>query len=236
MNILIDYSNYILNNNNQLDVIFYKSDEAIAVQCTCTWDQCKYRQLKTFDTIAEGRQYFAELTNTIISDESINSFGTINKQWYQQWDWIKIDSNGRPITYHLQTIEFECGTVHYKFRFNDDGSIDPNTVIIDRRFLLDSTAVPLIAELASLKYQYQVQGFIEKMFRDRQIRKICKLLRGHVKRVFKVGTKIVDSRPMKDCDLIVNAVVNDILTYDSLELMFLQTSVLINPNFSSKIH
>ena len=103
-------------------------------------------------------------------------------------------------------------------------------------FLNESVGVPLITELASLKYGYQLKGYIDKLFLNRQISKIYKLLDGHIRRAVKVGSKIIGSKPMKDIDRIANGIVNDILTYESLEVMFITTSVLINPNFSVKIH
>lgn len=236
MKTLIDYSNYILKDNNQIDVIFYKDDDGLVVEATCTREQCKYRGIRTFETVPQAREYFNQLIDQIAVDENVDSFGIIDNQWYNKWDWIRIDSHNRPLTHHLETTEFDCGNVRYKFRFDSKGNVDPKTVVIDQRFLIDSVGVPLITELASLKYNYQLKGYIDKLFLNRQISKIYKLLDGHIRRAVKVGSKIIGSKPMKDIDIIANGIVNDILTYESLEVMFITTSVLINPNFSVKIH
>lgn len=238
MNILIDYSNYILKDNNQIDVVFYRDCDKnkLIIEATCTKEVCKYRGMYQYDNVQQARNAFSKLVDTIIADDNINSFGTIDKQWYKKWDWIKVDQINRPITYQLETNKFECGNVDYQFRFKPNGELDENTIVIDDRFLIDIDGVCLITELASLKYGYQLKGFIDKLFADRQIKKLYKMLNGHVRRLVKVGSKTINSRAMRDIDLIVNGIVNDILTYESLEFMFIQTSQLINPQFSIKIH
>lgn len=238
MKILIDYSNYILKDNNQIDVILYRDTDhdQLIIESTCTKQQCKYRGVRVYNCVHDARIAFDKLVDTIIEDDNINSFGMINDHWYNKWDWINVDQDNRPITYHLETIKFECGNVDYQFQFKPNGELDSEAVIVDDRFMIDAEGVLLITELASLKYGYKTKGFIDKLFLNRQIRKHYKLLIGHVRRLIKVGSKTINSRAMKDIDIIVNGIINDIFTYESLEVMFVQTSQLINPSASFKIH
>lgn len=235
--ILIDYSNYIIKDNNQIDVIFYKCGDDIIVETTCTKSVCRYKGIHKFETVTEGRQFFDKHIDDIINDENISSFGVINPYWYMKWDWIKLDINGRPNINTVEPLIVECGNVNYHFNFDDKGNIaaDQSALIIDDRFAVDSIAIISIAELASLKYGFQLKNFIERFKIERQISKLYKLIGNHIFKVRKSnGTNKYSI--LRDSQLMVNGIVNDILTYESLELMFLNCSELIDSKKTIIIH
>lgn len=234
--ILIDYSNYIIKDNNQIDVVFYKTKDSIVVETTCTKQVCQYKGIKTFDSIQQARQFFDDHIASIIDDERISSFGTIDDQWYKKWDWIRI-IDGRPSICIVETTAIECGNVNYQFNFDSKGNLNDDfaAMVVDNRFSFDKVGILSIVELASLKYGFQQRSIFDRFITERKIQKLYKLLAKHTFKLRKVNGEYRSSI-MRDCQLIINGIINDILTYDSLELMMLNCSELIDDSKTFVIH
>ena len=234
--ILIDYSNYIIKDNNQIDVVFYKTKDSIVVETTCTKQVCQYKGIETFDNIQQARKFFDNHIATIVDDDRISSFGTIDDQWYKKWDWIRI-IDGRPSICIVETTAIECGNVNYQFNFDPKGNLndDFTAMVVDNRFSFDKVGILSIVELASLKYGFQQRSVIDRFITERKIQKLYKLLAKHTFKLRKINDDYRASI-MQDCQLIINGIVNDILTYDSLELMMLNCGELIDDSKTFIIH
>lgn len=226
--ILIDYGNYIINDNNQIDVVFYKSgDDDIIVETTCTKTSCPYRGVMKFSTIVEGRKFFDNHVKQIIDDDRILSFGTLNPFWFTKWPWIKTH-DGRPIISIVEPTTIECGSVIYNFNFDDKGNIDrQHTMVVDRRFCFDHVALIVAFDIAGLRLHYHDKSFVDRFLINRQLTKMYSLIKGHVFVCDRLGIQ-GNHKPMRDCELITNGVVSDILTFNSLQAMIINCCNMID--------